>query len=317
MSPKRLAIIAYHGVNLFELGLALEIFELSNRTGPCYDVMVCGEKAQSRLRSSLLELTAHHDLSTIHDAHTVIVPGWIDVDEPPPQAVIHALRSAHAAGSRIVSICSGVFLLAEAGLLDGRKAAVHWSQAQLLAARYPRIRVDPRVLYVDDGDVLSSAGRAAGMDLCLHIIRKDYGGKAARTVAQRMVIPGFRDGDQNQYIPHSVQAQVDGLSDLCQWMTSRMREKISVDEMAARSRMSRRTFIRRFQQATGLAPAEWLTQQRLNAARALLEDTIMPIEHVAAEVGFASGDVFRHHFRQQFQMSPASYRKTCQGSTAD
>lgn len=307
---RRLAIVAYDGANLFEMGLAMEIFSLANDFQKAYRIEVCAERTSSPLRSGLVSIVSSQGLSDLHSFHTVIVPGWIDVDEPPPMAVVKALKKAHASGSRIVSICSGVFLLAEAGLLDGRRAAVHWSQAQLLASRFPKIKVDAKVLYVDEGDIMSSAGRAAGMDLCLHIIRKDYGGASARAVAQRMVIPAFRTGDQSQYIPHSAQTQVDGLSDLCAWLLSRLKEKISVDDMASRCRMSRRTFIRRFQQARGMPPAEWLTQQRLFAARILLEDSIMPVEHIAAEVGFPSADIFRHHFRKQFQMSPASYRKT-------
>ncbi|MFD1747581.1 GlxA family transcriptional regulator [Rhizobium helianthi] len=313
---RSLGIVAYNGVNLFEMGLAMEIFSLANDLHPAYRIEVCAERAATPLRSSFVGLVASHGLSDLHCFDTVIVPGWIDIDEDPPLALIKALKKAHASGSRIVSICSGVFLLAEAGLLDGRRAAVHWSQAQLLAQRFPKVKVDPKVLYVDEGDILSSAGRAAGLDLCLHIVRKDHGGSVARAVAQRMVIPAFRTGDQTQYIPYSAQTQVDGLSDLCAWLLSRLKEKTSVDDMAQKCRMSRRTFIRRFQNARGMAPAEWLTQQRLFAAKSLLEDSIMPVEHIAAEVGFPSADVFRHHFRKQFQMSPASYRKTMRDGTS-
>ena len=305
----RVAILAYNGVNLFELGAALEIFTLSNAFQPCYEVLVCAEKEGHRVQAGPVGLEVESGLSAFVKAHTIIVPGWLDVDDTPPHNAIHALQEAHAAGSRLVSICSGVFLLALAGVLDGRRAAVHWSQARLLAERFPRIQVDPKVLYVDEGDVLSSAGRAAGLDLCLHIIRKDQGGKIARAVAQRMVIPAHRDGDQSQYIPYSAQTQVDGLTDLCGWMMRNMQKRISVDEMAARALMSRRTFIRRFEMATGMAPAEWLTQQRLARARELLEETVMPLDHVALTVGFATTDTFRHHFQRQFHTSPAAYRR--------
>lgn len=310
----RVAILAYNGVNLFELGAALEIFMLSNAFQPCYEVLVCAEKEGQTVQAGLVGLEVEAGLSTLIKANTIIVPGAADMDDAPPHDVIQALQEAHAAGSRLVSICSGVFLLAQAGVLDGRRAAVHWSQARLLAERFPRIQVDPKVLYVDEGDVLSSAGRAAGLDLCLHIIRKDQGGKIARAVAQRMVIPAHRDGDQSQYIPHSAQTQVDGLTDLCAWMMRNMQKRISVDEMAARALMSRRTFIRRFEMATGISPAEWLTQQRLARARELLEETVMPLDHVASTVGFATIDTFRHHFQRQFHTSPAAYRRRFRSS---
>ena len=312
----RVAILAYDGVNLFELGAALEIFTLSNALQPCYDIVVCAEKEGFLVRSGAISLKVEAGLSALVKAHTIIVPGWLDVDDTPPYLAIQALREAHMAGSRLVSICSGVFLLAEAGILDGRRAAVHWSQARLLAERYPRINVDPKVLYVDEGNVMSSAGRAAGLDLCLHIVRKDQGGKTARAVAQRMVIPAHREGDQTQYIPHSAQTQVDGLADLCAWMIRNIQRRISVDDMAAKALMSRRTFIRRFEAATGVAPTEWLTQQRLARARELLEETVMPLDHIAMTVGFATIDTFRHHFQRQFNTTPIAYRRRFRSSSA-
>ncbi|WP_137135039.1 helix-turn-helix domain-containing protein [Rhizobium sp. FKY42] len=308
-SLPRVTILAYDGVNLFELGAALEIFTLSNAFQPCYEVLVCAAREGGRISAGPVSLDVEAGPSALLNAHTVIVPGWLDVDGPPPRAAIHAIQSVSARGARIVSICSGVFLLAEAGIMDGRRAAVHWSQARLLAQRFPRIQVDSKVLYVDDGDVMSSAGRAAGLDLCLHIIRKDQGGRIARAVAQRMVIPAHRDGDQSQYIPASAQTQVDGLADLCAWMGRNLQKRISVNDMAAKALMSRRTFIRRFEAATGTAPAEWLIQQRLARARELLEETVMPLEHIALVVGFGTIDTFRHHFQRQFHTSPAAYRR--------
>ncbi|MCJ8509303.1 helix-turn-helix domain-containing protein [Rhizobium lemnae] len=314
-SLPRVSILAYDGVNLFELGAALEIFTLSNALQPCYEVLVCAAREGGRIMAGPVRLEVEAGPSALLDAHTVIVPGWLDIDGPLPRAAIHVIQGASARGARIASICSGVFLLAEAGIMDGRRAAVHWSQARLLAERFPRIQVDSRVLYVDDGDVLSSAGRAAGLDLCLHIIRKDQGGKVARAVAQRMVIPAHRDGDQSQYIPASAQTQVDGLADLCAWMGRNLQRKISVDDMAARALMSRRTFIRRFEATTGTAPAEWLIQQRLARARELLEETIMPLDHIAFIVGFGTIDSFRHHFQRQFHTSPAAYRRRFRSGT--
>lgn len=304
----RIAILAYSGVNVFELGLVFEIFELSRALRDCYDVVICSEHQGDKFNAGPISIVTDFGIEELAKANTVIVPGWIDIDAPPPGSILEQLRRAHSAGKRVVSICSGVFLLAAAGLLDGRRAAVHWSQAKILAERYPKIQVDADVLYVDEGDVLSSAGRAAGMDLCLHILRKDHGGKVARSVAQRMVIPAFRDGGQAQYIPHSAQTQVDSLAELREWLLQNLDRKVDIDEMATRVCMSRRTFLRRFQAATDLTPGEWLIRERVARARKLLEETIMPIEHIAESVGFASADALRHHFRKRFGVSAVSYR---------
>ncbi|HBF29490.1 helix-turn-helix domain-containing protein [Rhizobium sp.] len=304
----KIVILAYLGVNVFELGLIYEIFELSRALRDCYDVVVCSEHPGEKFKAGPISIVTEFGIEEVARANTVIVPGWIDVDATPPGNILEHLKRAHAGGKRIVSVCSGVFLLAAAGLLDGRRAAVHWSQARLLAERYPKIHVDAEVLYVDEGDVLSSAGRAAGMDLCLHIVRKDHGGKVARSVAQRMVIPAFRDGGQSQYIPQSAQTQIDSLAELRGWLVQNLDRKIDIDEMAARVCMSRRTFLRRFQAATDLTPGEWLIRERVGRARTLLEETVMPIEHIAESVGFASADALRHHFRKRFGVSAVSYR---------
>ncbi|OLP52011.1 helix-turn-helix domain-containing protein [Allorhizobium taibaishanense] len=306
----RVAIFAYEYVNTFELGAAYEIFEICSSVHDCYDVTICSERPGTKIKLGGLSLVTEFGLEELQRADTVIVPGWNDIDAVPPGNVLEHLRRAHAAGKRIVSICSGVFLLAAAGLLNGRRAAVHWSQAKILAARYPKVQVDADVLYVDDGDVMSSAGRAAGLDLCLHIVRKDCGGKIARSVAQRMVIPAFREGGQTQYIPHSAQTQIDSLAELREWLLLNLDRKIDIDEMAERMCMSRRTFLRRFQVATDLTPGEWLIRERVARARNLLEETIMPIEHIAEQVGFASADALRHHFRKRFGISAVSYRNS-------
>jgi AraC family transcriptional regulator, transcriptional activator FtrA len=306
----RIVILAYSGVNVFELGLVFEIFELSRAMNDCYDVVICSERSGEKFKAGPISIETEYGFDELASADTVIVPGWIDIDAAPPSHVLAQLKLAHETGKRVVSICSGVFLLAAAGLLDGRRAAVHWSQAKILAERYPKIRVDADVLYVDEGDVLSSAGRAAGMDLCLHIVRKDHGGTIARAVAQRMVIPAFRDGGQAQYIPHSAQTQIDSLTELREWLLQNLSRKIDIDEMAERVCMSRRTFLRRFHAATDLTPGEWLIRERVGRAKTLLEETVMPIEHVAENVGFASADALRHHFRKRFGVSAASYRSS-------
>jgi AraC family transcriptional activator FtrA len=230
-----------------------------------------------------------------------------DIDTSGTFSVQHAGQNVFRLNA---SICSGVFLLAFANLLDGRKAAVHWAQASILAKRFPRVKVDNAALYVDEDDILTSAGRAAGMDLCLHIIRKDFGGRIAHAVAQRMVIPAYRDGGQAQYIPHSAQTQINELAELRAWVSNNICRKLTLDDMAAYARMSRWTFIRRFEAAIGLSPGEWLVRERVERARSLLEDTSMPVEHVAAQVGFASYEALRHHFQKRFQTSPVRYRSS-------
>jgi len=305
----KIVVLAYDGVSVFELGLAVEIFSVSNFQRQLYRVTVCAERPAMPVSAGMVGVVADNGFDAMLDAGTIVVPGLIDIDAEPSKVVLNFLKRAHASGRRIVSICSGVFLLAAAGLLDGRRAAVHWAQARTLRERYPGISVDHDVLYVDEGNILTSAGRAAGLDLCLHIIRSDHGSAIARAVAQRMVIPVHREGGQAQYIPRSVQTQLDGMVDLCAWLKVNLDRKLSVDDMAKHMRMCRRTFIRRFGEATGLPPGEWLTRQRIERACDLLRDTVMPVEHVAYQVGFSSPEALRHHFRQRYGTSPKKFRR--------
>lgn len=302
-------MLAYDGVNAFELGIAVEVFGLPNMGPPWYRVVVCASRPKKPLiAGSGVKLVADMGLSCLDEAGTIIVPGWHDVDRAPPEALLDALRRAHARGARIASICSGVFILAAAGLLDGRRVAVHWAQADLLARRYPRLRVDPAVLYADEGDILSSAGRAAGLDLCVHIVRRDFGPAVANDVAKRLVIPAHREGGQAQFISHPVHDEADSLLGVLTWARSHLEDELTIATLAAKARMSRRTFIRRFEKATGVAPGEWVLLERVAQACSLLETTALPIEHVATATGFGSADTLRHHFRARLGTSPARYR---------
>jgi AraC family transcriptional activator FtrA len=247
-------------------------------------------------------------LRSLQRAGTIIVPGWHDIHATPPETLLEALRRAHARGARIASICSGVFVLAAAGLLTGRRVTAHWANAEALARKYPRLRVDPAVLYVDDGDILTSAGRAAGLDLCLHIVRRDFGAEVANQAARRMVIPAHREGGQAQFIPRPVQTEGDPLTELLAWVRRHLEQDLTIADLAAKARMSRRTFIRRFEEATGVSPGEWVLQERVAQARNLLEATKLSIEQVATTIGFGSTDTLRHHFRRRFNTSPARYR---------
>jgi AraC family transcriptional activator FtrA len=303
------AVLAYDGVNAFELGLAVEVFGLANMDADWYRVVVCAERPGQPLKAGGgVKVVAAAGLAVLRQAGTIIVPGWQDIDAIPPRALLDALCRAHARGVRIASICSGVFVVAAAGLLEGRRVAAHWANAEALARKYPRLSVDPDVLYVDDGDILSSAGRAAGLDLCVHIVRRDFGPEVANDVARRLVIPAHREGGQAQFVPSPVLAEGDPLGELRNWAKQHLDGDLTIADLAAKARMSRRTFIRRFEEATGISPGEWVLQERTAQACSLLEATGMSIEQVATSVGFGSADVLRHHFRTRLDTSPTRYR---------
>ena len=302
-------MLAYEGVNAFELGAAVEVFGLPNMGRDWYRIVVCAERVGVPIvAAGGVRVLVDTGLASLQQAGTIIVPGWHNIGTTPPAVLLEALRRAHARGARLASICSGVFLLAAAGLLDDRRVAVHWASAETLARMYPRLRVDPNVLYVDDDDILSSAGRAAGLDLCVHIVRKDFGPDVANEVARRLVIAPHREGGQAQFIPRPVATAGDPLADLRAWMRQHLDDDLTIDGLAAKARMSRRTFIRRFEAASGVAPGEWVLQERTARARTLLETTTLSVEQVATAVGFASADALRHHFRTRFDTSPMRYR---------
>lgn len=307
--PRSVAVLAYDGVSPFELGIALEVFGLPGMPPPWYSVAVCAERPGTPLQATgLLKLVADVGFSFLLKADIVIVPGWEYVPDTPPAPLLEALRAAHARGARIASICNGVFVLAAAGLLRGRQAAVHWGMADELKLLYPEVRVDSRVLYVDDGDILTSAGRAAGLDLCIHIIRRDYGSKVANDAARRLVMPAHREGMQAQFIPDPVSDEGAPLAELRAWMRHNLGEDLTIETLAGRAGMSRRTFIRHFEAATGLPPGEWVLRERTTRARSLLEGTDLSVEDIATTVGFGSADALRHHFRERLATSPARYR---------
>ena len=318
-APNRLvALLAYDGVNAFELGIAHEVFGLPNMGGDWYRVAVCAEHPGRPYRAGRqLQVVAEAGLPTLARAGTVVVPGWSDVDAEPPPTLLNALRRAHARGARIMSICSGVFVLAAAGLLDGRRVASHWAHADALARRYPALNVDASVLYTDNGDGLTSAGRAAGLDLCVHLVRRDFGPAVANDVARRLVIPAHREGGQSQYIARPVFGDDSPLADLIAWVREHLGEELSIDRLAGKARMSRCTFIRRFEEATGSSPGQWLMQERLSRAQSLLEATDWSIEDVATAIGLGSPEALRHHFRERLGTSPTRYRsifRTGQGA---
>ncbi|WP_441236148.1 DJ-1/PfpI family protein [Bradyrhizobium sp. 930_D9_N1_4] len=301
------AVLAYDGVNAFELGLAVEVFGMAT---DWYRVVICSERPGKPLKANNgLKVVVDEGLRTLSRADTIIVPGSLDIMDSPPPLLLDALRRAHKRGTRVASICAGAFILAAAGLLDGRRATAHWAHTETLARRYPLTQVDANVLYVEDGNVMSSAGRAAGLDLCLHIVRRDFGAEIANRIAQRLVIAPHRDGGQAQFIPQPVRkAEGDVLASVFVWAQRHLDRDLTIANLASQAGMSRRTFIRRFEDATGMSPGEWVVQARVAKARELLEGTRLPVESVATETGFGSADTMRHHFRARLGTSPALYR---------
>lgn len=305
--------LVYDGLCSFEFACAAEVFGLPRpELGPdWYRFETCALERRPVRSQYGLRLAADGGLDRLVQAGTVIIPGWRGIDVPIPDQLIQALREAHRRGARLLSICSGSFVLAATGLLDGKRATTHWRYAAALQARYPRIQVDPDVLYIDEGQLLTSAGSAAGLDLCLHLIRRDRGPDVANQVARRLVIPPHREGGQAQFVERPVQRRErNALSPLLDRMRQRIAEPWGVSDMARVAAMSERTFIRRFKEATGSTPGDWLVAARVNRARELLEQSRLAVDEIAARCGFGSATTLRHHFRHKLGVSPTSYRDT-------
>lgn len=306
----------------FELGVVCEVFGLDRSADgfPTYDFALAAMTPGPVTTRSGFSLNVEHGLERARSADLVVIPGWDDVHGQPPEPILAAVRDAVERGARVLSVCSGAFVLAAAGVLDGRRAAMHWRYADLLAERYPAIDVDPDVLYVEDGPVLTSAGTAAGIDACLHLVRTTEGVKVANGIARRMVVPPHREGGQAQYVEMPVpdpRSGGDGLLEVLDWVRRRLDAPPSVDEMAARALMSPRTFARRFRERTGATPHAWVLQQRVQRAQELLEAGDLPIEVIAREVGFAGGAGLREHFVRLRGVSPQAYRRTFGGRDTD
>ncbi|MET0172266.1 MAG: transcriptional regulator FtrA [Agrobacterium vaccinii] len=312
--PNRLVVaLAYDGLCTFEFGVAVEVFGLARPEmgDDWYRFAVAAVDGGEMRATGGVRFVADGGTELIEQAGTIIVPGWRGIDCPVPEALCEALRKAHDNGARLLSICSGVFVLAAAGLLTGRKATTHWRYTDALKERFADIEVLPDVLYVDGGNVLTSAGSAAGIDLCLHLIRRDFGTRAANLVARRLVVPPHRDGGQAQFIDKAVPDphEKSRLGPLLHTMQADLTGDYSVARLAQMAGMSSRTFLRRFEAATGTTPAKWLLLQRLAKAKDLLETTDMGMETMAETCGLGSAANLRHHFRQQFATTPASYRE--------
>jgi AraC family transcriptional regulator, transcriptional activator FtrA len=314
---RTVAAVIGDGVLTFDFACACEVFgyDRSDIVTPWYRFLIVSQDPPPIRTSTGFMMSPELGLDALEEADTVIVPGWADDLRPPRPETIAALQAAYDRGARIASVCIGSFVLAEAGLLDGRRATTHWRFASRLQERYPRVRVDPEVLYVDDGQVLTSAGTAAGIDLGLHIVRLDYGAEIANQVARRIVMPPHRDGGQAQYIESPLPADEDGdpMNDLLAWIVEHLDEELSVDELARRAVVSPRTLMRRFKAITGTTPLDWILRQRIHLAQRLLDSTDLPVEVVAERAGFGSTVTMRHHFAQRVHTSPQAYRRTFRG----
>ncbi len=310
----RVVALAYDGLCTFEFGCAYEIFGLPRPEldRPWYRFDVCAAEPGPLRAAGGLAVRAPYDLGSVEQADTVIVPGWRGANEPPPQPLLDALKRVSGRGGRLVSICSGVFVLAAAGVLDGKRATTHWRYTEVLARRYPDIRVDPDVLYVDEGSVLTSAGSAAGLDLCLHIVRRDHGAAIANDVARRLVLAPHRDGGQQQFVaaPIAREAGNGRLAALLDWLPGHLDEELTVGDLARRAGMSLRAFQRRFRERLGTTPGDWLARQRIARARELAETTDLTVEQIAALSGFGSVETLRHHFRRLVGTTPGRYRRS-------
>jgi transcriptional regulator GlxA family with amidase domain len=312
--PRVVAVIVHDGVTVFELGVACDVFgDGSSATFgiPWYRLLVCGVTSGPVTTDSGFQVLPAHGLERVREAGTVIVLPSVSVEQIPAE-LAGILRQAHERGSRIVSLCTGAFALGAAGLLDGRRATTHWEECALLARQYPAAKVDPDVLFTDEDDILTSAGSAASIDLCLHLVRKDYGTEIATQLARQLVVPPQRDGGQAQYI-EAPMPDHDGASlfaGTLDWLQEHLAEPITVEDLAARSAMSPRTFARRFLASTGTTPYRWLLRQRIQLAQRLLETTDLPIDLVAGASGFSTAANLRKHFSRAVRTSPQSYRRT-------
>ncbi|MEE8601305.1 helix-turn-helix domain-containing protein [Euzebya tangerina] len=320
-TPSRLvvAVLVEPPLLAFELGIACQLFGLDRSDDglPTYDFRVCAAQAGPLATTSLMWVTPTHDLAAAEESDVVVVPGWAGLEVPPSGEFCEVLRSAVAREAGVMSICTGAFALAGAGVLDGRRATTHWQFTARLRRAYPQVRVEPDSLYVTDGPVLTSAGAAAGIDAGLHLLRELHGSAVAAAVARRMVLPAYRTGGQAQFVERPVAGghRDDGLTGLLDWIVENLHRPLTVRVMARQARMSPRTFVRRFTETTGTTPHRWLVDRRTEHAERLLETTDMTIGAVAKRSGFGATDTLRHAMRERRGTTPSAHRRAFGGQT--
>ncbi len=315
---RAIGVIAFEGISPFHLSVPCLVFGEDRQDDgiPTTEVLICAERP-GRLRTTAnFSIEASEGLDCLAEVDTVIVPSWRNPDERASEELLSALRTAHSRGKKIVGLCLGAFVLAQAGLLDGRRATTHWRWAESFSRHFPDVKLDQDVLYVEDGDLLTSAGTAAALDCCLHLLRAQIGAELANRVARRLVISPHRQGGQAQFIEQPVPARVDDdrLSEALDWAQRNLDQVIGLDDLAARALMSRRTFTRHFRDRTGTTFNKWLNSQRLALAQRLLEATDLPIENIAFSTGFGSALSLRQHFAESLRTSPSAYRREFRGA---
>lgn len=316
---RKVAVIAFEGITPFHLSVPSLVFgsHPADTDVPPFEIVVCATRIGQMQTSAGFAISAIHDLGAVGEADIVVMPSWHEDGCDAPAELLQALRHAHSRGAMVVGLCLGAFPLAQAGLLDGRVVATHWEAADQLAERYPRIKVDRHVLYVDEGDILTSAGVAAGLDCCLHLLRRLCGAEMANRVAKRILIAPHRDGGQAQFIerPLPVDAGAGRFSQLLDWVRANLSQEHDIDALAQRAAMSRRNFTRHFRLATGTSVKQWLLSQRLIHAQRLLETCDASIERIAQDAGFGTALSLRQHFRAVLRTSPSDYRKRFRSGT--
>jgi AraC family transcriptional activator FtrA len=316
-APPTIAIVAANGQGLFEFGCAAGLFApiRPELDVPWYTTHLCAAEPGALRMLGGTQVQLPHGLEALDHADTIIVPGWRDPSERPPQPLLDALVRAHKRGARIASICSGAFVLAWAGLLNGRSATTHWRLTETLARGFPAVAVRDDVLYVDAGSIITSAGSATGMDMMLHLVRKDYGAHVANLVAERLVLAPWRDAERSQRVVRSIpNGEPTRLARLMEWIRRNLREEHSLRTLSEQAALSQRTLQRQFLEATGLSPIDWLIRERVAYARELLETSDRPLQWVAQQAGFGSQESFRRHFRGQTDLSPTTYRERHRGT---
>lgn len=313
MHPVKVAVVAFDQIRPFHLSVPCAVF--GETAEPLFDVRVCAAERGELRTTSGFSIAARHGLRELSQADVIVVPSWRDPREPAPQPLLAALRRAHKRGATLVGLCLGAYVLAEAGVLDGKLATTHWRWTELFKQRFPNVRLDPNVLYVDQGKLITSAGTAAGIDCCLHVVRRHYGAEITNGIARTLVVPPHRQGSQAQYIEQPVLAQASDtpLTKTLNWALRHLHEAHTLDSLAARALMSRRSFTRHFRQHTGMTVGQWLLSQRLSLAQRMLETTDQPIERVAERAGFGTALSMRQHFGLAFNTTPSMYRREFRG----
>jgi AraC family transcriptional activator FtrA len=312
--PHRVVALCLDGVVAFDLTAPAQAFGVAHGPGggPLYEFSSCSLDGGEVRTTSGFGITPAADLDALRSADTIVVPGYVAILAPPPEPALDALRAAAARGARLLSVCTGAFALAHAGLLDGRRATTHWGFAEEMATRFPAVTVDPNSLYVDEEAVITSGGISAGIDLCLHVVRKDFGAAAGERVARHMVAAPHREGGQAQFFKPELSSAGGSLEPTRRWIGEQLEQPLDVAAMARHAGVSPRTFARRFREETGTTPLQWLLRQRVLEARRLLEDSDLPVEAVAWRAGFGNAASLRDHFRRATATTPTAYRRSFQ-----